>query len=167
MFITTYDFNFHIMEKISTLCIITACLLITLSTSSVFGQKVRSHCTVSSNSTIDKTWVEIINKALTDSGHVNKGFRMIEYTLAPGHNDTISHRHGAEIFIYVVKGSFEYRLRKENPILLTEGQVIHEPPYSLHTLTRNPSTTDSTKLLLNVVYNNGSPFYIREYPEQK
>jgi quercetin dioxygenase-like cupin family protein len=155
------------MKTINSLTLIATCIIVTFSSSNVLGQKTRSHCTVSSNTSVDKTWVEIINKALTDSGHVNKGFRMIEYTLAPGHNDTISHRHGAEIFIYVVKGSFEYRLRKEKPVLLTQGQVVHEPPYSLHTLTRNPSSTDSTKLLLNVVYNNGAPFYIREYPDKK
>ncbi|MEJ7645308.1 MAG: cupin domain-containing protein [Chryseolinea sp.] len=155
------------MKKVTALCFITASILMTFYSSKVFEQKVRSHCTPSSNTSVDKTWVEIINKALTDSGHVNKSFRMIEYTLAPGHNDTISHRHGAEIFIYVVKGSFEYSLNKTKPVLLTQGQVIHEPPYSLHTLTRNPSKTDSTKLLLNVVYNNGASFYIREYPDKK
>ena len=130
------------------------------------AQKDSSHSKMHKSSA-KNSFVEIFSKALTDSGLVNKKVRISELTMLPGHSDTISHRHGAEILIYVLEGSFEYRLGNNEPVLYTKGQVLHEAPYSLHTLTRNPSRTETAKLLLTFIHTDGAPLYIREYPEKK
>jgi quercetin dioxygenase-like cupin family protein len=112
----------------------------------------------------------LIDQALTDSGLVNKKFRVIEYILAPGHADTISHRHGAEVFIYVIEGSIQHRLSSNEPIMTySKGQILHEPPYALHTLTKNLSATEPAKLLITFLYTDGAgaPKFIREYPVKK
>jgi quercetin dioxygenase-like cupin family protein len=75
----------------------------------------------------------------------------------------------AEVFIYVLEGSFEYRLGKNESKIYTKGEVIHEAPYSLHTLSKNPSTTEHTKLLLMFLFTDGpgAPLLIKEYPDKK
>jgi quercetin dioxygenase-like cupin family protein len=111
----------------------------------------------------------VMDKALTDTGLINKKLLALEYTFAPGYIDTISHRHGAEVFIYVVEGTLEHRLGKNEPIIFKKGQMLHEAPYALHTLTKNTSNTEPLKLLITFVYTNGpnAPKFIREYPVKK
>ncbi len=74
------------MKKLKGLPCFLAAVMIAL-TFNVYGQKTNSHAKMHSTTTKNKTWVETIDKALTDSGHVNKRFKLIEFTLAPGHND--------------------------------------------------------------------------------
>jgi quercetin dioxygenase-like cupin family protein len=111
----------------------------------------------------------IIDKALTDSGLINKKIRFTEDTFPPGYADTISHRHAAEVFIYVVEGTMEHRMGKNESVIYKQGQIVHEPPYSLHTLLKNPSTTEPLKVLLTFLYTDGpgAPKTIREYPVKK
>ncbi|MEI9943418.1 MAG: cupin domain-containing protein [Chitinophagaceae bacterium] len=111
----------------------------------------------------------LIDKALTDSGLVNKRYRVNEYIMAPGQADTIAHRHGAEVFIYVIEGTIQHRLGNDQPITYTKGQVLHEPPYSLHVFTKNLSATEPAKLLITFLYTEGvdAPKFIREYPVKK
>src|SRR5690606_10087915 len=111
----------------------------------------------------------VMEKALTDSGLVNKKIRIIEYTFPPGHTDTISHRHGAAVFIYVSEGTLEHRLGENETLTFKKGDMAHEMPYSLHTLTKNASTTEPLKLLITFLFTDGpgAPLYIREYPLKK
>lgn len=111
----------------------------------------------------------LMDKALTDEGLVNKKISMIEYTFPPSYTDTISHRHVAEVFIYVSEGTLEHRLGKDETITFKKGDMLHEMPYALHTLTKNASTTEPLKLLITFLYTEGpgAPLYIREYPLKK
>jgi quercetin dioxygenase-like cupin family protein len=111
----------------------------------------------------------LLDKALTDSGLVNKKIRISESTFAPGYIDTISHRHAAEVFIYVVEGTLEHRMGKNESVIYKKGQILHEPPYTLHSLTKNPSTTEPVKVLITFLYTDGpnAPKTIREYPVKK
>lgn len=110
----------------------------------------------------------LMDKALTDTGIVNKKISVIEYTFPPSYTDTISHRYVAEVFIYV-SGTLEHRLGKDEIITFKKGDILHEMPYALHTLTKNASTTESLKLLITFLYTDGpgAPLYIREYPLKK
>jgi len=154
--------------KKSTLITLSAVTLITFFAVNVFGQTQNSHAEVHA-STIKTTWIPIFNKALTDTGLINKKFNVYEWTLAPGFTDTTSHRHVAEVFIYVVEGSIEHQSGKNEPTILKKGQILHEPPYSLHSFTKNASTTEAAKLLVMFLYTDGpgAPIYLREYPQKK
>ena len=147
---------------------LSAIMLITLFTASAFAQSEHSHGNKKSSS-VKTSWVNVFAKNLTDSGLVNKKMTLHEFTLAPGYTDTTSHRHGAEVFIYVLEGEFEYRLGKNESKVYKKGEVVHEAPYSLHTLAKNPSKTEPTRLLLTFLFTDGpkAPIYIKEYPDKK
>jgi quercetin dioxygenase-like cupin family protein len=155
------------MKKIIRTISLAAFMLTTFFTVNAYAQAGHSHG--DKKSSVKTTWVNVFGKALTDSGLVNKKMTFHEFTLAPGYTDTTSHRHGAEVFIYVVEGEFEYRLGKNESKIFKKGEVVHEPPYSLHTLTKNPSTTNPAKVLLMFLFTEGpgAPIYVREYPEKK
>ncbi len=156
------------MKRIISKTTLLAMVLAGVFTTNVFAQAEHSHGQKKA-SPMKSTWVNVFGKALTDSGLVNKKMTINEFTLAPGHNDTVSHRHGAEVFIYVMEGEFEYRLGKNESKIYKKGEVVHEPPYSLHTLARNPSSTNPAKLLLMFLFTEGpgAPIYVREYPDKK
>jgi quercetin dioxygenase-like cupin family protein len=108
----------------------------------------------------------VLTAALADSGLVNKEIKFVQLTLGPGVADTIAHRHPCEVFLYVQEGTLEYREGNKTPVVYQQGEVLHEIPYSLHTLHKNPSPTAPTKLLLVAIYTKGKPTYVRECPEK-
>jgi quercetin dioxygenase-like cupin family protein len=100
----------------------------------------------------------VLTKVLTDSGLVNKEIKFLQMTLAPGASDTIAHRHQCEVFIYVQEGSLVYREGSKKPVTYRQGEILHEIPYSLHTLHANASTSEPVKLLLVFLYTTGKPY---------
>ncbi|HEY0056727.1 MAG TPA: cupin domain-containing protein [Pedobacter sp.] len=156
------------MKNFTTKTLLLALVLATISSTTAFAQSQHAHGSKKSASAKTK-WVNVFAENLTDSGLVNKKMTLNEYTLAPGFVDTTSHRHGAEVFIYVLEGEFEYRLGKNESKIYKKGEVVHEPPYSLHTLAKNPSTTEPAKLLLMFLFTDGpgAPIYVREYRDKK
>jgi len=92
---------------------------------------------------------------------------MFIQTLQPGYSDTVSHRHACEVLIYVQEGELEHREGNKPSVIYKKGQVLREVPYSLHTLHKNPSKSEITKLLLTFLCTKGKPQYLREYPEVK
>jgi quercetin dioxygenase-like cupin family protein len=142
-------------------------MVITLFASNSFGQSKNAHEMHASD--LKTSWKLIASAALTDTGLINKKFNANEYILAPAHTDTITHRHAAETFIYVVEGSIEHRgAGNAKSTILKKGQILHERPYTLHSLTKNTSTTEAAKLLVMFIYTDGpgAPRYLREYHEK-
>ncbi|HEY0056217.1 MAG TPA: cupin domain-containing protein [Pedobacter sp.] len=153
--------------KKSNLISFSVALLVSVFASNVFGQSKNAHEMHASDT--KTSWKLIMSKALTDSGLVNKKIQASEYILAPGHADTVTHRHAAEVFIYVVEGSIEHRRAGNAPTtILQKGEILHEMPYSLHSLTRNPSATEAAKLFIMFIYTDGpgAPRFLREYPKK-
>ena len=109
------------------------------------------------------TFNPVMEQALSDSGLVNKEMRIYQYGVPPGRVDTMAHRHPGELFVYVQEGAIEYRMGDHPPVLFEAGSVLYEPPYSLHTLFRNPSDEQQAKLLLIYVATRGKPLTIREH----
>ena len=109
----------------------------------------------------------VLTKSLTDSGLINKEMHFLQITLPPGATDTVSHRHPCEIFLYIQEGELEYREGKNESVIFRKGEILHEVPNNLHTLHRNPSKNEPTKLLIVFLYTKGKELYIREYPEVK
>jgi quercetin dioxygenase-like cupin family protein len=155
------------MKQTRVIIVFPIILLISFFSTDVYAQSdahAAAHTPVAKGSNI-----VLIDKALTDSGLVNKKFRFSEYVMAQGQADTVAHRHGAEVFIYVIEGAVEHLLGNEKPVIYTQGQVLHEPPYSLHVFTKNLNLTTPAKLLITYVYTDGpkAPIYIREYPVKR
>jgi hypothetical protein len=67
---------------------LTLAILVTFFTVNAFGQD-HAHGKKQSPS-VKSIWQDIFSKSLTDSGLVNKKMKISEFTLAPGHTDTIS-----------------------------------------------------------------------------
>ena len=109
------------------------------------------------------TWRPLIRQALSDSGLVDKEVQIIQYGVPAGRVDTVAHRHPGELFVYVQTGAIEYQKDDEPPELYESGSVLYEPPYSLHTLFRNPSETEEARLVLIYIATKGKPLTIREH----
>lgn len=135
------------------------------------GQAVHAQLHESHDSKTGKTdgfpaYKNVLTTALSDSGLVNKEIKFLQMTLAPGVSDTVAHRHPCEVFLYVQEGALEYREGNKKSVIYKKGEILHEIPNSLHTLHKNPSKTEPTKLLLVFIYTKGKPTYVREYYEK-
>ena len=131
------------------------------------AQHNHAPATKGSKSDDNAAWKHILTDSLTDVGLVNKEIQFIRLTLEPGKTDTTAHRHPCEIFVYVLEGTLEYREGSKKSVVFNKGDILHEKLNSVHTLTRNPSKTEQTKLLLVFINTKGMPTYVKEYPEVK
>ena len=78
----------------------------------------------------------------------------VEY--APGGSDPI-HRHNADVFVYVLKGSIVMQVKGGAPVTLHPGQTFYEGPNDIHLIGRNASKTESAKFLVFFVKDKGAP----------
>jgi len=71
---------------------------------------------------------------------------MVEVTFGPGQAGT-PHRHPGPAFVYIVEGTYELGIDDRPTNLFKAGQTFHEPSGCLHRVSRNPSSTETTKLI--------------------
>src|SRR5262245_27285453 len=76
--------------------------------------------------------------------------------LAPG-EVVPAHRHNAEVFAYVLKGSIITRVEGGESRTLRAGEVFYESPTDLHLGSRNASPTEPATLLVFFVKKMGAP----------
>jgi quercetin dioxygenase-like cupin family protein len=69
---------------------------------------------------------------------------MINVEYPPGASDPI-HRHNAQAFVYVLKGSIVMQLRSGESVTLTPGQTFYEGPDDVRVVGRNASSTKPAK----------------------
>ena len=75
--------------------------------------------------------------------------------LAPGVT-VPAHRHEGFVFVYVLEGTVRSQL-DDGPVLdYAAGKSWVEPPGTLHSLTQNPSTTETAKVLAVFVAKDGA-----------
>lgn len=68
------------------------------------------------------------------------------------------HRHpGHHTFGYVLEGTYELAVDGAAPRLLKAGEVFYEPPGALHSVSRNPSDSARTKILVFMVADQKNP----------
>jgi quercetin dioxygenase-like cupin family protein len=73
------------------------------------------------------------------------------------------HRHpGHHTFGYVLEGTYEFAVDGGSPRLLRAGEVFYEPPGALHSVSRNPSTDQRTKILVFMVADQKNPSTVAE-----
>jgi len=68
-----------------------------------------------------------------------------------------AHRHNADVFVYVLKGSIISQLEGGKSQTFHVGEVIYESPTDVHIASRNASTAQPAKLLVFYVKNKGAP----------
>ena len=84
---------------------------------------------------------EVYRKALTEVS--GKEIRITDLSIPPG-GTSPAHRHPGDTFVYVIEGEVQIGVDDNAPITAKAGEVVHEPPMSLHKTTLNPSKTDKT-----------------------
>jgi quercetin dioxygenase-like cupin family protein len=76
---------------------------------------------------------------------------MVEVTLAPGEVEP-AHRHPGAAFGYVLEGEYEWAIDDNQPKIFKAGDTFYEPTGCLHTVGRNPSKTNKTRLIAIVLH---------------
>ena len=86
-------------------------------------------------------------------------------TVAPSLVDTVSHRHDADLFGYVIEGTVEVGLDHKQQIIFKAGQMFHEKRNVIHSLLTNPDKIIPAKVLLIFIIKEGRQGYTKVYPE--
>ena len=87
-------------------------------------------------------------------------------TVPPSLVDTVSHRHDADLFGYVIEGTVEVGLNHKEPGVFKAGQMFHETRNALHSFLRNPDKTTEAKVLLIFIIKEGRQGYTKAYPDK-
>lgn len=72
-------------------------------------------------------------------------------TLKAGQNGS-PHRHPGPVFGYVLEGEYELGVDQQPTQIFKQGETFYEPTGCLHRVSRNPSTTGTTRLLAVVLH---------------
>jgi len=81
---------------------------------------------------------------------------------APG-SSSPPHRHpGHHTFGYVVEGTYEFAIDGQPSRILNAGETFYEPPTAVHSVSRNPSTDKSTKIIVFMVADQKNPSTVAE-----
>ena len=81
---------------------------------------------------------------------------LVEVKIPPG-GASPSHRHDADVFVYVLEGSVIMQVAGGEPKTLGVGQTFYENPSDIHVRSENASKTVPAKLLVFFVKNAGVP----------
>jgi quercetin dioxygenase-like cupin family protein len=81
---------------------------------------------------------------------------MVEVTIPPG-GASQSHRHDADVFVYVLEGAVVMQVAGGEAKTLGVGQTFHENPADIHVRSENASKTEPARLLVFFVKNSGAP----------
>lgn len=84
---------------------------------------------------------------------------MITVELPPGF-ESAKHRHNAHTFVYVLEGTVVMQVEGGEPQTLSAGQTFYETPADIHTVSSNASMTESAKILVFFVKEQGAPVTI-------
>jgi quercetin dioxygenase-like cupin family protein len=76
---------------------------------------------------------------------------MVEVTFGPGQGGE-SHRHPGPTFVYVIEGTYELGIDDQPTRIYKAGESFTEPAGCLHRVSRNPSTSASTRLIAFIVH---------------
>jgi quercetin dioxygenase-like cupin family protein len=76
---------------------------------------------------------------------------MVEVSFGPG-GAGASHRHPGPAFVYVVEGTYELGIDDKPTKTYKAGETFQEPSGALHRVSRNPSTSEKTRLIAFLVH---------------
>ena len=101
--------------------------------------------------------VTLMSKDLTDMPGKEVVVITVEYP--PGWSDPV-HRHFANSFVYVLKGSVVMQVKGGKEVTLTPGQTFYEGREDVHCVGRNASTTSPAKMLVTLIKDKGAPILV-------
>jgi quercetin dioxygenase-like cupin family protein len=104
----------------------------------------------------------VLTQALRDPELAGYSLQTSVAELAPGAVDTVDHRHGAEVFGYVLEGSIVTEVDRGPRTTYTAGQMFYEYRGALHGHFENPSRTSRARVLILFLIKEGRPGYTRE-----
>ena len=104
----------------------------------------------------------VLTQALKDPELAGYSLQSSVAELAPMATDTVDHRHGAEVFGYVLEGSIVTQVDGGPRTTYTAGQMFYEPRNALHGHFENPSRTSRARVLILFLIREGRPGYTRE-----
>jgi quercetin dioxygenase-like cupin family protein len=81
---------------------------------------------------------------------------------APG-SSSPPHRHpGHHTFGYVVEGTYEFAIDGQPGRILKAGETFYEPPTAVHSISRNPSANERTKIIVFMLADQKNPSTVAE-----
>ena len=129
-----------------------------------------STCAQHNHDTTDRSvqlqFAPVLNTFLSDPDLKKFQLQSSLMTVPPSLVDTVSHRHDADLFGYVVEGSVEVGLEHKEPVIFKAGQMFYEKRNVIHSLLRNPDKNAPAKVLLIFIIKEGRQGYTKAYPEK-
>ena len=120
----------------------------------------------STDRSVQLQFAPVLNTFLTDPDLKKFQLQSSLMTVPPSLVDTVSHRHDADLFGYVIEGTVEVGLDHKEPIIFKAGQMFHEKRNVIHSLLRNPDKNTPAKVLLIFIIKEGRQGYTKLYPEK-
>lgn len=96
----------------------------------------------------------VLTQALDDIEH--REVRMEVVTFAPG-AEAPQHRHPGHVFVYVLEGEIVSQLEDGPAETYKAGDSFYEPTNGLHAVTKNPSASETAKILVTMIMEEGKP----------
>jgi len=138
------------------------CLFLVFVGNSTYAQ----HNHDSTDRSVQLLFAPVLNTFLTDPDLKKFQLQSSLMTVPPSLVDTVSHRHDADLFGYVIEGTVEVGLDHKEPIIFKAGQMFHEERNVIHSLLRNPDKDTPAKVLLIFIIKEGRQGYTKVYPEK-
>jgi quercetin dioxygenase-like cupin family protein len=138
------------------------CLFLILAGNSIYAQ----HDHQATDRSVQLQFAPVLNTFLSDPELKKYQIQSSLMTVPPSLVDTVSHRHDADLFGYVIEGTVEVGLDHKEPITFKAGQMFHEKRNVIHSLLRNPDKDADAKVLLIFVIKEGRQGYTKAYPEK-
>lgn len=136
------------------------CLFLALAGNSAYAQ----HNHDSTDRPVQLQFTPVLNTFLSDPDLKKFQLQSSLMTVPPSLVDTVSHRHDADLFGYVVEGAVEVGLDHKQPVIFNAGQMFHEKRNVIHSLLRNPNKNTPAKVLLIFIIKEGRQGYTKLYP---
>lgn len=100
---------------------------------------------------------ELLQTDVADAGE--REIVVLEVTYPPGGSST-PHRHNAHTIVYVLEGSVIMQVAGGEKQTLTPGQVFHENPDDVHSVSMNASDTEPAKILVFFLKKRAAPITV-------
>ena len=107
---------------------------------------------------------KVLDQALQDPELKGYSMQTQLAELAPLATDTVDHRHGAEVFGYVIDGSIVTQVNGGAKTTYSAGEMFYEPRGAVHGHFENPSADKPARVLILFLIKDGRPGYTRERP---
>jgi quercetin dioxygenase-like cupin family protein len=138
------------------------CLFLIFAGSSTYAQ----HNHDATDSSMQLQFAPVLNTFLSDPDLKKFQLQSSLMIVSPSLVDTVSHRHDADLFGYVIEGTVEVGLDHKDPTIFKAGQMFHEKRNVIHSLLRNPDKNIPAKVLLIFIIKEGRQGYTKLYPEK-